>query len=98
MVLLPHLLNTPGVAGEDKHAQHIGQGGGNGHEARGVGDARPSHHGAASDNGGTHGGGQDHRPQCASRYIIVIRVLDALDEPHAHQQHEEQIQSNNDQI
>ena len=57
VVLLPHLLNTPGVAGEDKHAQHIGQGGGNGHEARGVGDARPSHHGAASDNGGTHGGG-----------------------------------------
>ena len=74
VVLLPHLLNTPGVAGEDKHAQHIG---------RAVAMAMepwcrrcpPVPSCAASDNGGTHGGGQDHRPQCASRYIIVIRVL-----------------------
>ena len=41
---------------------------------------------------------EEKEEEVNSPKTVFIRVLDALDEPHAHQQHEEQIQSNNDQI
>ena len=62
VVLFAHPLDTSGIARENEHAQHVGNGGGNGLEAGGVSDAGPAHHGAAADDGGADSCRQHHGP------------------------------------
>ena len=90
-VALSHPLDAAGKAGEDEHPQKIGEGGGHGGKAGGIGDACPAHHGAAADDSGTYRGGQHHRSQSPAGHIVVVGVVDPLDEPNAHPQHEQQV-------
>ena len=63
IILAANVRNMPRTEGKNIHANHIGQGDGNGHHAAAIGIAPPADQGAAANDGGADGGHEHHRPQ-----------------------------------
>ena len=98
MVFFTHPLDPPGVAGKDEHADQIGHRCGHGLEALLIGHRGPAHHGAAADDTVERCVISTTGPQGPAGHVEVVGVFDALDEPHAYQQHTYQIQAYDPQI